>query len=504
VDLKGYLKLFRARRTLILVCALLGLAAAAAVTLRATPIYQAKTVIFISTDDGGTNVDSAYQGNLFTQQRVKSYSSVVTSPLVLNDVVKQLKLAESPDALAGQVGVSTPLDTVLLNITVKDPQPQRAMAIANATADSFQRVVESLESKGQAASIVTASVVTPADLPGSPVSPRPKLNLLLGLLVGLAVGVAGAVARQTLDTSVKTPEEVRELFDLPTLAVVPYDEQALRHPLIVNGLPGEPRVEAFRQLRTSLQFVDVDRRPRSIVITSAMSGEGKTTTVANLAVSLAAANWQVVLVDADLRRPRLAEYFGLEGAVGLTDVLSGQVPLEVALQTWGPDGRIRILPAGSVPPNPSELLASHQMSELIGRLESLGLTLIDAPPLLPVTDAAVLAPRASGVIIVANSGKVRREQLAAIVTQLRTVKAHLYGAVLNRAKAGRDSYGYGYSGGYYASTPSDAKQSKRQAKKQSKRRAKKQAKKGVGVAASAPAKTATVPAQESAPASYRS
>lgn len=452
VDLAGYARLLRARKVLILLCACLGLAAAAVATLRAEPVYESRTVMFVSTDDGGTNVDSAYQGNLFTQQRVKSYASVIQSPRVLQSVVDELSLQESADRLAGAVGVDTPLDTVLLNINVRDASPRRAQAIADATARSFQQVVQDLESKSEAASVVTASVLTPATVPSTPVSPRPPLNLALGLLVGLAVGVGAAVAKETLDTTVKTPEELTERFGLATLAVVPYDEAALRQPLVVGGRPGEPRVEAFRQLRTSLQFVDVDRTPRSIVVTSCIPGEGKSTTAANLGVTLAAAGQQVVLVDADLRRPRLAEYFGLVGAVGLTDVLSGQIALEDALQPWGTDGRVSVLPAGSIPPNPSELLGSQQMVELIARLERLGLTLVDAPPLLPVTDAAVLAPRVSGVIMVVSSARTRREQLQTGLTQLSGIGAHVYGAVLNRARAAdRAGYGYGYGYGYYSS-----------------------------------------------------
>lgn len=447
MDLKAYLKLLRAQRTLILLCAFLGLAAAAGATLLATPIYESRTTLFISTDDGGTNVDSAYQGNLFTQQRVKSYSDVITSPLVLEQVVKDLGLPQSPQALAGAISVDTPLDTVLINIRVRDELPNQAQAIADAAGRRFVQVVQDLEAKGESVSLVTASIVTPATLSSTPVSPRPRLNLPLGLLVGLAVGVAGALAREVLDTSIKTAEELRERYDLPALAVIPYDTLALKQPLIVDGRPGDPRVEAFRQLRTSLQFVDVDRTPRSILVTSSGPGEGKTSTASNLAVSLAAAGRSVIVVDADLRRPRVAEYFGLVGVVGLTDVLSGQVTLEDALQPWGADPRVQVLPAGSTPPNPSEILGSQQMTDLLGRLEGTALTILDAPPLLPVADAAVLAPRVSGVIVMVSSGDTRREHLEETVTRLRDVGAHLYGTVLNRGRAQRgDAYAYGYYG----------------------------------------------------------
>jgi capsular exopolysaccharide synthesis family protein len=211
-------------------------------------------------------------------------------------------------------------------------------------------------------------------------------------------------------------------------------------------------------LRTNLQFLNVEGGPRTFVITSPLEGEGKTTTTANLAIALAQSNARVLVVDADLRRPRLAEVLGLEGAVGLTDVLIGRAKLEDALQPWG-SSNFLVLPAGTVPPNPSELLGSRAMADLIEALEPrFDVVLLDAPPLLPVTDGAILAHRSRGALLVVAAGRSRRGEVEAAVSTLSNVGARLAGVILTMLPTrGADAYGYsryGYRvyGGYETSS----------------------------------------------------
>ncbi len=435
---------------LILVCASLGFAAAALATLTQTPIYQARTVSFVSTGDA-SSVGSAYTGSQFVQQRVKSYAEVVKSPQVLNRVVSDLRLDTTAEALAGKVSVEVPLDTVLLKIAVNDPDPTKARDISNAVATQLTRVVGELErGESERSSLVKVQTVTPAVTPVSPVSPRPTLNVALGLLVGLAIGVGGAVARETLDTSIKGTEDLQARLQLPTLASIPFDPNATKDPLLSQAPTGSMRAEAFRQLRTNLQFVDVDEETASIVVTSSLPGEGKSTTAANLAITLAQAGMDVILVEGDLRRPKVAEYLGIEGAVGLTDVLVGNLDLDDALQSWGTSGHLQVLASGPRPPNPSELLSSQHMATVIETMEKRAFVIFDAPPLLPVTDGAVLAAQASGALLVVRDGKTRREQVQRAVDALKAVDARLYGGVLTMASTkGPDAYQYGY--GYYTS-----------------------------------------------------
>ncbi|MGB8649354.1 MAG: polysaccharide biosynthesis tyrosine autokinase [Mycobacteriales bacterium] len=452
MDLRDYVRLLRRRWRLVVLCTLLGIAAATAATFTQTKVYTANTQLFVSAQDsaGSGGVNSAYTGGLFTQQRVKSYVSVLTSLRTADLVKKDLNSPLTSDDIAKKISATAPLDTVLLNVSVTDSDPATAQQIANSIGKVFPSLVAEIERPTAGGpSPVKVSVVQAAELPKAPTSPRPKLNLALGLLVGLAAGVGGAVLRETLDTTVKEPKQAEELIGAPMLGAITFDSDAPKQPLVVVTAPSSVRSEAFRQLRTNLQFVDIEHELRSVVVTSSLPGEGKSTTTCNLAISLAQAGLRVVLVEADLRRPRIAEYMGMEGAVGLTSVLLGRTSLEDALQPWG-DGSLEVLASGPLPPNPSELLGSAGMQELLRALEERAdIVLIDAPPLLPVTDAAVLGTLTSGVLMLIRSHRTRREQVARAAATVEGVGATLLGAILNMVPTkGPDAYAYGYGYSY--------------------------------------------------------
>jgi capsular exopolysaccharide synthesis family protein len=266
----------------------------------------------------------------------------------------------------------------------------------------------------------------------------------------LVIGVVIALLRQLLDT-VRTPQFLRTLTDAPVLGVIPYERSSKKSPLIVESHARSLRAEAFRQLRTNLQFIDVERSVRVLVVTSSVAYEGKSTTAANLAVTFADSGRRVLLIEADLRRPRVADYLGLERAVGLTNLLAGQVSLDDVLQPWGRTGLV-VIPSGSLPPNPSELLESPRMIDLLEVLKTrFDIIVIDTPPLLPVTDAAVAAVAAAGAdraVLVVRHGKTTRSHVSAAVRSLRTVDARLLGTVLTmtplKGTDGYESHGYGY------------------------------------------------------------
>ena len=447
MDLPNYMRLLRKRWRLIVACLLLGAGAAAAISWTATPKYEASTQLFVSARDAASDLNGLAQGGQFTQERVQSYADIVNSPEVTEAVADELDHGLTPESIADEISASAPLNTVLINIDVTDTSPSRAQKIANAVSDEFALFINELETPiGSSTSPVKVSVVKRAELPTSPVSPRKPLNLALGVLIGLAVGNGAAFLRETLDTTVKDSDQIQRDLGLARLGAIAYDADARKRPLIVHADPHSSRSEAFRQLRTNLQFVDIDRAPRSIVITSSIPNEGKTTTATNLAIALAQTGMRVLLVEADLRRPRIAEYLGIEGAVGLTSILIGRARLADAVQTWGKDVHLNVLPSGPTPPNPSELLGSHGMAELIRELElTHDLVIVDAPPLLPVTDAAVLSTAVSGVLMVVRHGHTKRDQLARAVESLRAVEAAVYGAVLTMTPAkGPESYYYGY------------------------------------------------------------
>lgn len=447
MDVHDYLRVLRQRWRIVTGMALLALAGAIGVTLAATPVYQAQAQLFVSTA-GGDDATSLLQGSSFTQQRVKSYADIVTSAQVLDPVIKSLRLDTTASELGNRITAEVPLDTVLINVTVRDESPAGSAAIAKAVASTFARTVVSLERPtAGGAALVKVSVVRNPVVPTTPVAPRPLVNGAIGLLLGLLVGLGLALLRDLLDKGVKNEHDLTAITDIPVIGGIIYDRDAPKHPLIVHVDPHSPMAEAYRQVRTNLRFVDVANESRSIVFTSAIPGEGKSTVAANLAITLAAAGSRTVLVEADLRQPMIAEYMGLEGAVGLTTVLIGSARLDEVVQQWGGSG-LDVLACGATPPNPSELLGSAAMVDLLRELESrYEHVIIDSPPLLPVTDAAVLSRLGGGAVLVVGAGRVNRDQVKRAIDALESVDAQVLGVVMNRLPAkSLDAYSYyGYS-----------------------------------------------------------
>ena len=284
------------RRSWLLVAMMAVLAAAGALaySLAATPLYQAKAQVFVSAQDG-SDISAMTQGGSFIQQRVKSYTDLVTSPRVLQPVVDDLHLATTAESLAQEVSATSPLDTFLIEISVTDPNSERSRDIANAIATTLPKLIAELETPlGEAKSPVKVSRTRAAVTPSVPVSPRTKLNLALGLMVGLGLGVGLAVLRDSLDKTIKSKDHAQEAAQAPVLTTVGDDPEAEQHRLITHDA-FSPRAEAFRQLRTNIRFLSVDHAVRSLVVTSSVAAEGKTSTACNLAIALAQAGESVVL-----------------------------------------------------------------------------------------------------------------------------------------------------------------------------------------------------------------
>lgn len=453
MELQDYLRVLRKRWLVMTVVTLLAIGCAALATVLSPKVYSAQTQFFVSTS-GGDNSTQLLQGSTFTQQRVKSYSQLIETPKVLTPVIDKLQLKTTPDRLAGQVSATVPLDTVLIEVTVTDHSPQQAALIAKTLGQQFPATIEELEkvAAGQP-SPVKVTLVREPQASSSPISPQPSRNLALGLVLGLLLGLGAALLRDMLDTTIKGPRDLEGVTDETVIGTISFDAEASAHPLVLQSGLKSQRAEAFRSLRTNLQFVDAANHPRSIVITSSLPGEGKTTTAGNLALTLAAGGSRVCLVEGDLRRPRLLEYLGYEGAVGLTDVLISRADLHDVLQQFG-DTSLWVLGAGGIPPNPSELLGSSVMAQTIKALEArFDYVLIDAPPLLPVTDAAVLSTHVGGALVIVGAGVIHKDHLRRALETLEAVKGNTLGLVLNRLphkEAGGYGYGYGYD---YSSEP---------------------------------------------------
>jgi capsular exopolysaccharide synthesis family protein len=450
VELRDYIRVLRKGWVFIVVFTLIGIAIAALFSILRTPEYQATAKVFVSVQSTGSISDLTQGGN-FLQNQVKSYADVVATPIVLQPVIDDLGLDIDVDAFSKKISATSPLDTVIVEITATDPSPQMSAQIANAVATSFESTVANLvPTNAEGATPVKITVLQQAYVPGIPSSPNVPLNIAIGGVIGLVVGLSIAILRDVLDTRIRNEHDVEAISDAPILGGIVFDARTPEKPLVVKDDPRSPRSESFRTLRTNLQFVGVSDGPRSFVLTSSIPGEGKSTTSANLAIAMALAGQQILIVDADLRKPRVAEYLGLVGAAGLTDVLVGRAQPSDVIQRWG-STNLYVLPAGKIPPNPSELLGSTAMVSLIRSLEkSFDVVLFDAPPLLPVTDAAILATHTGGALLMVAAGRAHKNQLRGSISALQNVGARIAGVVMTMLPTkGPDSYGYGrYGYGY--------------------------------------------------------
>lgn len=343
--------------------------------------------------------------------------------------------------------------------TTVDEETLRSQRSALVTQQSvFRQQLDQLQ-VGAALRTGGAQLVTPAEAPTEPAEPRPVRTLALAMVVAAMFGVGLAFLFEYMDDSVRDDTDLtRSTGGLPVLGLIPEVAGWKRGdaPYLVSVVePDSSAAEAYRGLRTAVQFLGIDRTFRTIQVTSALSQEGKTTTVANLGVLFARAGHRVVVVDCDLRRPRVHEFFGQGHEVGFTSVLLGELALSEAVRTIEDVPRLSILSSGPVPPLPSELLQSARAGEVLASLASeFDLVLVDSPPVLPVTDASILGAWVDGTIMVATAGSTSRRGLHRATEALRQVNAPLMGSVLNQASA-REAYGYayGYHYGYAPRTP---------------------------------------------------
>jgi receptor protein-tyrosine kinase len=415
-----------------------------------TPQYQASTRLFVASTTGDS-ANERFQGNRLSQERVLSYTELLQGQTLAQRTADKLNLDISANELRSKVKATAKPDTVLINVSILDASPVRARDIANALSDEFVVMVRELETPGPGDRPDARVVVEQrASVPETPVVPKKARNITLGLIFGVTLGVAAAVLRDLLDNTVKDRETLEEITGVGIVGAIPLDKERRTQPAISFDRDNSAIAEAFRKLRTNLQFLAVDNPPRVIVLLSSAPSEGKTTTAINLALALAEADKNVVLVDGDMRRPSLDKYLDLVGSVGFSTVLSGGASLgDVLQETKFP--RLTVLAAGPTPPNPSELLGSQAARKLLDELRSqFDYVIVDSAPLLAVTDGAILATVADGALIIAKYGETKREQMAHAVGTLRDVGASLLGAVLTLVPLrGTGTYSYSYSYSYY-------------------------------------------------------
>ena len=453
MNLQDFVKVLLARWVTVAVTTVVAVLGAVALTLLTTPLYQASTRLFVSTS-AGSSVAEIYQGNRFSQERVTSYAELLKGQTLAQRTIDKLGLDMSAGQLQESVKASARGNTVLINVAVLDQSPVKARDIANTLSDEFVVMVRELETPEEGASPGSRVVVEQrASIPDHPVLPNTSRNIAMGLAVGVVLGIGLVVLRDLLDNTVKDRSTLEEITGAGVVGSIPLDKDRRKQAAISFDRENSGIAEAFRKLRTNLQFVAVDHPPRVIVFTSSIPSEGKSTTAINTALALAEAHHNVLLVDGDLRRPVLHKYLGLVGPVGFSTVLSGGATLDQALQKTRFQG-LTVLTSGAIPPNPSELLGSLSAKRLLDELRSqFDYVIVDSTPLLAVTDAAILAAAADGVLIMARFGNIKREQLTHAVSNLVDVGAPLLGAVFTMVPMGgrsADSYSYSYS--YYGTS----------------------------------------------------
>ena len=446
MQLRDYLRAFRVRWIIVVCFVVVGVGCGAGLSFLATPSYTSTAGVYFSLPYGNTSSDLS-QGSNYTQAQMASYAQLATTPAVLAPVIKKLGLDTTPGILAGSINAVSSTQTVVLTIAVSDNSAPKAASIANAIAAELDVVARSLSPLGaNGKPTVQATLVSPAVVPSSPTTPKKTRNLLAGLVGGLFLGLVAALGRDRLDSRLRSADEIAELTMAPVLGQIWNDRSLRKHPLVMRDMPRGPQAESYRTLRTNVQFVGVDTRPLAFVVTSALPGEGKSTTAANLAIALAELELRVLLIDGDLRRPSVASYLGIEGAAGLTTVLTGTASFDDVVQPWGASN-LDVLTSGAVPPNPGELVASNAMTMLLDLVRPrYDVILVDSAPLLPVTDAAVLGRQIGGAVIVANVKVLRREQFKSALTALDRVECRVLGVVFNEVEErGLNSYKlYGY------------------------------------------------------------
>jgi succinoglycan biosynthesis transport protein ExoP len=489
--LRDYLRILRRRKKVMILTVAAVMAIALIPAFLQDPVYEGRAQVLLKTG----NEESVFDR---TGERVDASRVVDTELLVLRSApvraAVRRQLGNVPKVSGTSLG-----QVDAIEIRARAADPGRAAAITNAYATAYidfrrtqavddllaaatqiqtkiselQPQIESTADASQKAALIEqqsvfrqrldqvqvdaalktggAQLITPAAVPSSPVAPKPLRTGVFALAVGLILGVGLALLREHLDDSVKTKDDLERVApDQPVVGLIPSVttwKSADGARVISRDDPTAPATEAYRTLRTSIQFLGITRPLRTLQVTSPNAREGKSTTLANLGVSLAQAGRRVILVCCDLRRPRIHEFFGLPNELGFTSVLLGHVPLWTAVQEVpGIDG-LSVLASGAVPPNPSELLSSPRTAEVLMPLQAEGyLVLVDSPPVLPVTDALVLSQHVDATLVVCAAGKTSRKDVARASELLQQVDAPLVGTVLNGVRAGE---GYGYSYAYY-------------------------------------------------------
>ncbi|MCR8670845.1 polysaccharide biosynthesis tyrosine autokinase [Agrococcus sp. HG114] len=403
------------------------------------PQYESAASLYFALNEGTSGAD-LNQGSTYTQNQMLSFARLATSSRVLEPVIEQLGLDTTPTDLAERISITIPQDTVILEVAASSSDAARAAEMANAVSVQLVAVVQEVASRGEeGVARITASVIDVAVPPAVQSSPNKTRDTALAGLLGLLLGLVAAFVLTVADTRVRNEAAVARVTDLPVLGSVARTRRGVDAGLVAARDPHGAVAEDVRRVLSALAFSALNGSSSRILVTSCSPGEGKSTFATNLAVVFADTGERTLIVDADLRRPRVHELFGLDGSVGLTTALVGDIRLSDAIVTWGERGP-DVLVSGVLPPSPAAVITSEPFREALDAAAATYETvIIDSPPVLTVADSNLLAPLVDGVVIVVDSSKTRRPQLARTIRSLEAAGGRIIGIVLNKSRPRRGS-----------------------------------------------------------------
>lgn len=505
---QAFVRTVRRRWYFLVIGVVVGALVGVGVSVLQPRVYAADATGIVTTDNNNSS-GLASTTDTLAKSKATQYKSLAASRGVAEDAIRSTGFDLTPQQALGMVSVAVPLDTAQIQVTVRSQDPDSARELADAWIKSLSTNVERVETGGNTAapkdssdseeseesqadpanSVLKFIEYVQAETPTSPISPNVKLNAALGALVLLVVVLLLLLLQAFRDRSIRSVEILREVMgNSPLLGTVPLSDSLSESRLIPPeslGAQAHRRdfgvVESFKEIRTNLQFMNPDRPPRRFVVTSCLPEDGKSTVADNLAIALAQGGDPVYLVDADLRRPTVAKRFGLITDVGLTDVIIGRADMDDVIQEVHTYPNLFVLAAGHTPPNPSEILASERFSTMIDRLAEKGTVIMDAPPLLPVSDSAIIATKFDGALVVVEAGGTTRDQLGKSLQNLEQINAQLLGTVLNKVPTrGSEAGYYSYYGkNYYYEAEKESSRSGRRSRKKGLDRKTGKAKSGV-------------------------
>lgn len=464
MDIYSLVKAIRLRWKVVALSPIVFGAIAALITMLTPPVYTADSSGVVSTDvnSSQSSIATDYTSNSLASSKLPSYVELGSLRSVAEYVIGEMSLETTPEELVRQIKVTNPADTLFIKVSAEATDPVTARDLAETWIRGMEREVNILESGNpETRGTIYLSPKDSAILPNKPSSPNLSLNIILGIIGGIIIALIYTIVNHFFDRKIRSQSDVERESSSSVIGTIPFDNKlTVNDRLVINddSDANEDKSfamsEAMRSLRTNIQFVNVDDPIKSLVFTSPLPGDGKSTIAANLAMSLAQNGKQTILIDADLRRPMQSTIFNIGASAGLSDVLAGRAKIEEVVHFVDRNDKLVLLTAGSIPPNPSEILSSERMNTLISELSEEAFVVVDAPPLLPVTDAAILSRKTDGAVIVTTVGKTTFDVLKRAEEIINKVNGKILGLVLNRvpqkgSQAGY--YGYQYKHGYVSS-----------------------------------------------------